>query len=141
VPVSGAGGRSRRGRLSKVNDHAGDAVIGTRPDQAVRPARRGIAMTVWALLFAAVAIPVGLPTDPVYVFAWLWAAAIAWDSHLPWRAHLRFGRDWWPAVVLLVGYTVSRGYAGRGTPHVLEMLAADVRMWGWATGGVAPTVW
>src|SRR5204863_391099 len=80
-------------------------------------------------------IPVGLPTDPAYAFVWLWTATVAWNSHLPWRAHLRFARDWAPAVALLVGYTASRGYADNGAvPHVLELLDADTQMWGWATG-------
>jgi membrane-associated phospholipid phosphatase len=107
-----------------------------------RPRRRLVTMTVWAILFAVSWVPVGLPTDPVYVFFWLWAAVVAWNSHAPWRSHLRFARDWLPAVGLLVVYTVSRGYADRGAvPHALEMLTADVRLWGWATGGVPPTVW
>jgi membrane-associated phospholipid phosphatase len=106
------------------------------------PRRRLVAMSVWAALFVAAWVPVGLPTDPVYVFAWLWGAVVAWNSHRPWREHLRFARDWSPAVALLVVYTLSRGYADRGVvPHVLEMLTADVRLTGWATGGLPPTLW
>ena len=104
--------------------------------------RRIIAMSVWAVVFIAGCVAVGLPTDPVYAFAWLWAATIAWNSHLPWRAHLRFGRDWAPLAVLLVVYNLSRGYADNGaTPHVGDMIGADTAMWGWATGGLPPTVW
>jgi membrane-associated phospholipid phosphatase len=104
--------------------------------------RRVVAMTVWAVLFAIAWGPVGLPTDPVYVFVWLWAAAVAWNSHLPLRAHLRFARDWWPALGLLIAYNLSRGYADRGVvPHVLELLDADIKLGGWATGGLPLTVW
>jgi membrane-associated phospholipid phosphatase len=107
-----------------------------------RSRRRVVAMTVFAVLFAVAWGPVGLPTDPVYIFVWLWAATVAWNSHLPWRAHLRFARDWWPAVGLLIAYNLSRGYADQGAvPHVLELLDADIKLGGWATGGVPLTVW
>ncbi len=104
--------------------------------------RRAAAMPGWLVLFTAGCALVGLPTDPAYAFVWLWAATVAWNSHLPWRAHLRFARDWLPAIVLLVVYNLSRGYADHGAvPHVHEMITADARMWGWATGGLPPTVW
>jgi membrane-associated phospholipid phosphatase len=94
------------------------------------------------VLFAAISVPVGLPTDPVYMFLWLWAVVIAWNIDRPWREHRRFARDWAPAVVLLVVYTLSRGYADRGVvPHVLKLVSTDVWLWGAATGGIPPTVW
>jgi hypothetical protein len=69
-------------------------------------------------------------TDPAYAFVWLWAAAIAWNHHLPWYSHLRFVRDWLPAVALLVVYNLTHGYADDGAvPHIHEMITADVRMW------------
>jgi membrane-associated phospholipid phosphatase len=112
------------------------------PKHPVQWRRRSVAMTAWAVLFAAVSVPVGIPTDPAFAFVWLWALVIAWNIDRPWREHLRFGRDWWPAVALLVAYTVSRGYADRGAvPHVRELVAADERLWGWATGGQPPSVW
>lgn len=113
------------------------------PKQPVRWRRRSVAMTVWTVLFAAASMTVGVPTDPAFAFVWLWAVVIAWNIDRPWREHLRFGRDWWPAVAVLVVYTVSRGYADRGAPipHVRELVAADERLWGWATGGVPPSVW
>jgi hypothetical protein len=72
-------------------------------------------MTIWAALFAAGCVVLGLPADPVYAFGWLWAATIAWHSHLPWRAHLRFGRDWAP----LAGYI-------RGGPAVRPAVVATL---------------
>ena len=107
-----------------------------------RRRRRIVAMTVWAVLFAVVSVPVGLPTDPVYVFLWSWTVVVAWNSDRPWRDHLRFARDWSPVVVLLILYNLGRGYADQGVaPHVQEMVSADIHLWGWLTGGVPPTIW
>jgi hypothetical protein len=104
--------------------------------------RQVIAMGVWAVLFVAGWFLIGLPTDPLYAFGWLWTATIAWRIERPWRSHLGFARDWLPVVLLLVGYNLSRGFADNGaTPHVLELIAADRWMFGWATGGEVPTVW
>lgn len=104
--------------------------------------RRAIAMSLWAVTFIAAWLAIGLPTDPLYAFLWLWAATIAWHSERPWRSHLRFARDWVPVVLLLVGYNLSRGFADNdATPHALELVAADRWLLGWATGGEVPTVW
>ena len=124
---------------------ADDTAVAPQQDTTVArvvSGRRIIAMSVWAAVFTAGCFLVGLPTDPVYAFVWLWLATIAWNSHQPWRSHVRFARDWSPLVVLLVIYNLSRGYADNGaTPHVHEMIDADTGMFGWATGGVPPTVW
>ena len=107
-----------------------------------RTRRRTVAMSVWAVAFVAGWLVIGLPTDPIYAFAWLWTATIAWHSDRPWRSHLRFARDWLPVVLLLTGYNLSRGFADNGaTPHALELVLADTWMFGWATGGQVPTVW
>jgi membrane-associated phospholipid phosphatase len=104
--------------------------------------RRLIAMLVWAVLFIAGWLLIGLPTDPLYAFAWLWTATIAWRIGQPWRSHLLFARDWLPIVLVLVLYNLSRGFADNdATPHVLELVAFDRWMFGWATGGEVPTVW
>src|SRR5690349_13114851 len=88
--------------------------------------RRVVAMAIWVAGFAVCMKVIGLPTDPVYAFACLWAATIAWNSHRPWRSHLRFLRDWAAIVALLVAYNFSRGFADNGvTPHALEMIAFD----------------
>lgn len=121
----------------------------TDPDPATPPRppadvhrRRIIAMSVWSAAFAVAWLLIGLPTDPLYAFVWLWTATIAWHSARPWRSHLAFGRDWLPVVLLLVGYNLSRGFADNGAiPHVLELIAADRLLFGWATGGEVPTVW
>jgi hypothetical protein len=132
--------------VSMREPSTGSIDIASPPDPPVAGTgttrRRVIAMAGWAVVFAAACLVAGLPTEPLYAFACLWTAAIAWNSHLPWRAHLRFARDWLPAVALLVGYDLSRGYADHGVvPHVHEMRDADIRMWGWLTGGSPPTVW
>jgi membrane-associated phospholipid phosphatase len=103
--------------------------------------QRIIAMTVWAIVFTAGCFVLGVPTDSVLAFGWLWLATIAWNYRQPWRSHLRFLRDWAPIIVLLVVYNLSRGYADNNSPHVHALIDADVRMWGWATGGQPPTVW
>ncbi|WP_433529002.1 phosphatase PAP2 family protein [Micromonospora sp. CA-263727] len=105
--------------------------------------RRVIAMSVWSVAFVAGWLVIGLPTDPVYAFFWIWAGTIAWHSARPWRSHLRFARDWVPVVLLLVAYNLSRGFAYHdGTvPHAYELILADRLMFGWAMDGQVPTVW
>ncbi|MEV1286262.1 phosphatase PAP2 family protein [Micromonospora sp. NPDC049679] len=104
--------------------------------------RRLVAMSIWGVAFVAGWLGIGLPTDPLYAFVWLWTATIAWHSQRPWRAHLRFARDWLPVVLLLALYNLSRGFADNGaTPHVLELVAADRIMFGGLLDGDVPTVW
>ncbi|TDB79144.1 inositol phosphorylceramide synthase, partial [Micromonospora fluostatini] len=99
-------------------------------------------MSIWGVAFVAGWLTIGLPTDPVYAFVWIWAGTIAWHSARPWRSHLRFGRDWAPVVILLVIYNLSRGFADNGAiPHAYELIVADRVMFGWLTGGDVPTVW
>jgi hypothetical protein len=101
-----------------------------------------IGMSIWAVAFVAFWLTIGLPTDPVYAFVWIWAATIAWHSDRPLRTHLGFARDWAAVVLLLVAYNLSRGFADNGaTPHALELVAADRAMFGWLTDGEVPTVW
>jgi hypothetical protein len=115
-------------------------VTETRPRALTR--RRAIGLGVWFALFAVLLAIVGVPTDPIYFFGLLWLLTIAWNSDRPWRAHLRFLRDWLPIVVLLVVYNLSRGLADNGTSgHVHPLIDADTSMWGWATGGQTPPVW
>jgi hypothetical protein len=123
----------------------------TQPDRIAEPpkqtrrrrnSRRLLGMSIWAVAFAVFWITVGLPTDPLYAFVWIWAATIAWRSERPWRTHLGFARDWSPVVVLLVAYNLSRGFADNGAqPHALELVAADRGIFGGLTGDVVPTVW
>src|SRR3954454_3190469 len=120
----------------------------TRPPDEVPPAavgphrRRARAVTAWAVAFVVGLLFIGLPTDPLYAFFWLWALTIAWRPHLPWRQHVAFARDWLPVVVPLAIYNLSRGFADDGaTPHVTELINADVAMFGWLTDGTVPTVW
>jgi hypothetical protein len=103
--------------------------------------RRIIGMSIWSVCFMVGWVTIGIPTDPVEAFLWIWAATIAWHNDRPWRSHLRFVRDWAVVILLLVVYNISRGWASSVTPHVTEMINADTRMWGWLTGGVTPTIW
>jgi len=118
-----------------------DAARNDRPGRDRR--RRVIAVTAYGLAFVAYWKVVGLPTDPVLIFAFLWVAVAAWNAAAPWREHLRFARDWSPLIVILVGYNFSRGAAdnlGIGV-HVTEPIHADRWLAGWLTGGQIPTVW
>jgi membrane-associated phospholipid phosphatase len=117
----------------------------TPPDSPPAPApadlrrRRVIGMLIWAVVFAVGVWLIGVPTsDPLIAFGWLWLATIAWRSHLPWKQHLLFLRDWLPIALLLVAYNISRGYADQlFAPHVTELIGADKAM----SGGHVPTVW
>lgn len=123
---------------------ATDPGLSTPPDppQPNLLRRRVVGLSAWTVAFVIGWLTIGLPTDPAYAFCWLWAATIAWNSHRPWRSHLGFARDWSPAVLGLILYNLSRGLADNGaTPHVLELVVADLTMFGWATDGRVPTVW
>jgi len=123
---------------------APDDPASTLPTGDSRPhrARRIIAMTVWLGAFVGMTFLLGLPTDPVYAFVWLWTATIAWHIDRPWRSHFGFVRDWAAVVLLLVAYNISRGLADKAiAPHVTPMIFADEHMFGWLTGGKTPTVW
>jgi hypothetical protein len=99
-------------------------------------------MSIWAAAFTLFWVTVGLPTDPLYAFIWIWTATIAWRLERPWRTHFGFVRDWSPVVLLLVAYNLSRGFADNGArPHALELIAADRAMFGGITGGDVPTIW
>lgn len=114
---------------------------GPAPPGPRQRAYRAVAMAVWGTAFVACWVTVGLPTEPVYMFGWLWTATIAWRIHLPPRQHLSFLPDWAPVVGLLVVYNLSRGFADSAEPHVTELINADRWLVGWFTGGQVPTVW
>jgi hypothetical protein len=117
--------------------------IGAEPPAPARQlSRRGRAVATWAIAFVVCWLAIGLPTDPLYAFFWLWALTVAWRWGQPWRSHLAFARDWLPVVVLLAIYNFSRGFADNGaTPHVTELINADLWMFGELTDGKVPTVW
>jgi membrane-associated phospholipid phosphatase len=123
-----------------VKDSAEDVAAEPAP---ITRRRRAISMLIWAAAFGTSWLFFGLPaTDPLQAFIWMWAATIAWNSNRPWRAHLRFGRDWLLVVVLLEAYNYSRGFAySNASPHITPMIRADKFMTGWFTGGEVPTVW
>jgi PAP2 superfamily len=107
------------------------------PHRLMSLRRRRVAVSAYAVLLLAWFVLVGLPTDPVVVFAWLWLVAIAWNIEAPPRQHLGFARDWWPALALLMGYMYSRGLADElGVPvHVTSAIRFDE----WMFGGTLPT--
>lgn len=104
----------------------------------IRWRRRPLTMTGFAVAFACYWLLVGLPTEEIQTFLWLWIATVAWNPQLDWRRHLRFARDWSPLLLVLVVYDYSRGLASQlGTPvHYLPQIAADRAMF-----GTVPTQW
>lgn len=98
-------------------------------------------MSIWGVAFAIAWLTIGIPTDPVEAFLWIWAATIAWNNGRPLRTHLLFLRDWAIVIVLLVVYNISRGWASTISPHITMMITADDRMFGGLTGGEIPTMW
>lgn len=88
-------------------------------------------LTVWS-------VSIGLPKQTLTGFLWIWLAIIAWNIGAPWREHLAFPRDWWPALAVLTLYLYSRGMAdqlGFAPVHVLEPIELDR----WLFGGTLPT--
>ncbi len=104
---------------------------------------RIVAVTAYAGSFLAYWKILGLPTDPVLIFAFLWVGIAAWNAAAPWREHLRFARDWIPLIVLLVAYQFSVGAADHlgMAVHVTEPIHADEWLAGWFSGGQIPTLW
>ncbi|MDN5852986.1 MAG: phosphatase PAP2 family protein [Actinomycetia bacterium] len=88
------------------------------------------ALGVWIYL-------IGVPTDAVQLFAWLWLATIAWHIEAPWRTHLHFVRDWWIPLVVLLIYLYSRGFSDevQAVVHITEPITFDR----WLGGGTTPT--
>ncbi|MGH3333886.1 MAG: phosphatase PAP2 family protein [Nocardioidaceae bacterium] len=90
-----------------------------------------VALSCWITL-------TGLPKSTLLAFTWIWLATIAWSIRAPWRAHLAFPRDWWPALAVLTVYLYSRGLAdelGFVSVHVTEPVQVDR----WLFGGTLPT--
>lgn len=80
---------------------------------------------------------VGVPTDVVQLFAWLWLATIAWNIEAPWRTHLQFVKDWWLPLVLLLIYLYSRGFSDE--IQAIVHVTAPIRFDEWIGGGTTPT--
>lgn len=109
-------------------------------DLAPAPAAwwRPTALTTYFLALGLWFVQLGLPKDPFAVFAWLWLASVAWYAGYPWRQHVQFLRDWWPAFAVLVVYMYSRGLSDEliGMPvHWVMPIEADR----WLFGGTLPT--
>jgi membrane-associated phospholipid phosphatase len=102
------------------------------------PPIRVIAAVSYLLGFAAQCLWWGWPTDTLLIFGWLGAGALCWNAGQPWRAALRWVRDWGPVCAVLVGYDYSRGLAAHGlAPHVTAMIKVDEFL----AGGRLPTLW
>lgn len=101
---------------------------------------RAVALAAYGVAFAAWLATLGLPRHVLLALGWVWLGTIAWSAGAPWRTHLAFARDWWPAAALLLGYVYSRGLtddAGLAGVHVSEPVTADRALF----GGTLPTQW
>lgn len=99
---------------------------------------RVLACGAFLLAFSTWVAFVGVPSDPLLLFGWLWLGTIAWQVQAPPRTHLDFARDWWPPLIVLLVYMYSRGLSdelGLFTVHVTEPITIDR----WLGGGALPT--
>ncbi|AWB91749.1 phosphatase PAP2 family protein [Aeromicrobium chenweiae] len=99
---------------------------------------RGPALLTYAIAFAVCVVLIGVPTDPFQLFAWLWLATVAFNVRAPWRSHLAFPRDWWPAFALLVLYLYSRGLSDEIVAMPVHW-TMPIRFDEWIGGGTLPT--
>jgi len=113
----------------------GEVSVQTRVGSAART--RMVSMLTYVAALATWVVVVGHPRQTLLVFAWIWLALVAWNFGAPWRQHLEFPRDWWPALAVLTVYMYSRGLADNlgFSVHVTEPVAVDR----WLFGGVLPT--
>jgi hypothetical protein len=99
---------------------------------------RAPALVVFAIVFTWSFVETGIPKDPYRLFGWLWVATIAYDIRAPWRSHLRFLRDWWPAFLLLVLYLYSRGLSDELIKLPVHW-TMPIRVDEWLGAGTLPT--
>lgn len=99
--------------------------------------RTGALVVYAGLLVVSIGL-IGVPTDPFQLFAWLWLATVAYDVRAPWRHHLTFARDWWPAFALLVLYLYSRGLSDEVIAMPVHW-TMPIRVDEWIGGGTLPT--
>lgn len=110
---------------------------GTVRTGVTRPAARVAAYAVYAVLLATWVRYVGVPSDTIGVFAWLWLAVVAWNVEAPPRSHLDFLRDWWTPLLGLTVYFFSRGVLDElGIPVAYRM---PIEVDRWLFGGHLPT--
>jgi hypothetical protein len=131
-----------------------------RISETARSRRRRLFLALGAV-FAVVSGVFGFPTGREVITGWVLLLLLAACGG-EWRVWRRaVVRDWGPLIAVLFAYDFLRGQAdelgGRLadlTPlkrnpeatavdyaHVLPQLRADEQLFGWATGGVVPTVW
>jgi hypothetical protein len=111
-------------------------VTGTRSTTPIR--LRIAAVFVYLLALVLWSVVIGLPKQTLTAFLWIWLALVAWNITAPWRDHLAFPRDWWPALAVLTLYLYSRGVAdqlGFVYVHVTEPIDLDRALF----GGTLPT--
>jgi membrane-associated phospholipid phosphatase len=103
---------------------------GERPARPyTSPRARALGVTTYVVLLVAWSSLIGIPNDPLGVFLWIWGALVAWDVQGSREWHLRFPRDWWPVLLGLVVYWLTRGLVDElGLPVHVQM-PIDVDRW------------
>jgi membrane-associated phospholipid phosphatase len=124
-------------RGAEEDEHTLASSLRPLPYPRTRRRARVLAMTAYAVAFAAWSELLGIPNDTVQVFLWLWLGTIAWNIEARPGYHLSFLKDWWLPVVGLVIYFYSRGLTDElGLPvHVTMPIRLDT----WIGGGEIPT--
>ncbi|HSE08105.1 MAG TPA: phosphatase PAP2 family protein [Nocardioidaceae bacterium] len=110
----------------------------TEPRASTPPLVRLSSMLVYLVALTVWSVVIGLPKQTLTGFLWIWLALIAWNIRAPWREHLSFPLDWWPALAVLTLYLYSRGMAdqfGFTSVHVTEPIDVDRALF----GGTLPT--
>jgi membrane-associated phospholipid phosphatase len=108
------------------------------PTRTTRTWTRSAAMVAFSGLLLVWIRTLGIPSDAVQIFIWLWMGTIAWNVEAPPRQHLGFLRDWWVPLGALVVYFYSRGLADevfRVPVHVQMPISVDL----WLGGGELPS--
>jgi len=114
------------------------AALEARRDDITTRRARAVAVGLYLVIFLAWVIKIGIPTDSLLIFGWIWAATVAWNIQAPRRQHLEFVRDWWIPLAVLLVYLYSRGSAdevGLFSVHFTPPIEIDR----WLFGGALPT--
>lgn len=107
-------------------------------DAAQQRALRVVSMLAFAAIAASWVYNVGIPGSFLDIAIWAWLASIAWNIGKPLRSHLRFWRDWWGPLALLVAYNYTWGIADQVGSQVAVWMPIEVDTW--LGGGELPTV-
>ncbi|MEI5672035.1 MULTISPECIES: phosphatase PAP2 family protein [unclassified Nocardioides] len=111
------------------------------PAQVVVPPTRGatrrLAMTAYALALLVWSLTIGIPSDTLGVCLWIFIGTVAWHAAAPVDTARAWWRDWWLPMLLLVAYSLLRGFADQ--TFIPVHVTAPIRFDEWLGGGTTPT--